>query len=809
MILDVLIGASVRILAVATLVALILMVMRVRASGVRHAAWTLVLVAMMLMPVLPAIVPVVTVPLPVRTEAVLPPALFPPEAPVDVRSNGAERVGPSAARFVIAPAGPVVPERPSARPGWALWPVAIAVYLVVAVGLLFRLLAGWRAVARLARTSASVSIDCCAPVLESALVATPVTAGVFTTRIILPRGWAEWPPEKLRACLAHETAHVRRRDTLIAFLAQINRCVFWFHPLAWWLERTLAASAEDAADEAAIMEIGSRRRYAEVLLDIAEAVRLRGSRVAWQGVGAGGSGRLGRRLDRVLRGNAGPEMSRRRKATVFAACATVVLIVVACRQQAAVPPPLQPDPEVAARLEKQKADRVLYDSAAKMTAAEVDALEASLKQTPGDLEALRKLRRFYEVSGQKVFGWDQMIARRRPHILWVVENRPEDDLAIWPVSAEADPVSYAEVKARWLAQTAKPDASEKVLRNAAFFLQRSDPQIAEQMLLRAKGNISAPDRLRALSSRLGTFYADVMKGPTSPRDGSPLTPLDSTPYARDVRERVAQSTDPVLLRDAGRMLAITFQDEERQQLGLQLLRRALELDPQLSDVRMVLADMEDRDRLLQRGERIRNRAASLAGADIAAKLAAKKPLTREEQMRVHEARPQAIAEEPEAERFVLLASSANGEYMAAESFGWNKDTAAADRAYARSKQYGLDALALAQKFRDDPDYGKAFYDANVALAVNALREGDGVAAVRYMREAVKAPPSPAFARRSFGGLDVRLMNYMLKEGERESVAEFLERSAELRPVDREQLLKNAAAIRAGRMPASYQSMLSK
>ena len=36
--------------------------------------------------------------------------------------------------------------------------------------------------------------------------------------------------------LAHEGEHARQRDPLIVALALLNRAVFWFHPLAWWLE---------------------------------------------------------------------------------------------------------------------------------------------------------------------------------------------------------------------------------------------------------------------------------------------------------------------------------------------------------------------------------------------------------------------------------------------------------------------------------------------------------------------------------------------------------------------------------------------
>lgn len=59
------------------------------------------------------------------------------------------------------------------------------------------------------------------------------------------------------------------------------------------------------------------------------------------------------------------------------------------------------------------------------------------------------------------------------------------------------------------------------------------------------------------------------------------------------------------------------------------------------------------------------------------------------------------------------------------------------------------------------------------------------------------------------GLELRLVNDLLKEGERESVAQFLDRSAALRPSDRERRLTDAAAIRAGRMPMSYQRMTSR
>jgi hypothetical protein len=71
--------------------------------------------------------------------------------------------------------------------------------------------------------------------------------GWLRPRVLLPLEWREWDRNKLDAVLAHEGAHVRRRDGLIAALAAVNRCVFWFHPLAWMLERKLALLASRLA----------------------------------------------------------------------------------------------------------------------------------------------------------------------------------------------------------------------------------------------------------------------------------------------------------------------------------------------------------------------------------------------------------------------------------------------------------------------------------------------------------------------------------------------------------------------------------
>ena len=197
------------------------------------------------------------------------------------------------------------------------WPAVIAgVYVVGVVALLGRLLFGLVGCRRLVRGGRALDpvhlLSGCSAELGAALrrhrllvlvcpaVRTPVTVGCLRSRILLPRDWSDWSDSKREAALAHELAHVERRDALFAALAALNQCLYWFHPLAWLLPRRLAWLSEQACDDRAIALTGAPIPYARHLLEFAGSMVGQRRRVMLGVLSMSDGGNLRARIEAVL-----------------------------------------------------------------------------------------------------------------------------------------------------------------------------------------------------------------------------------------------------------------------------------------------------------------------------------------------------------------------------------------------------------------------------------------------------------------------------------------------------------------------------
>jgi bla regulator protein BlaR1 len=97
----------------------------------------------------------------------------------------------------------------------------------------------------------------------------PGVVGLLRPILLLPEGITErLTPSELKAVLAHELCHVRRRDNLLSAIHMVVETVFWFHPLVWWVGARLVAERERACDEEVLSQGNAADVYADAILNV-------------------------------------------------------------------------------------------------------------------------------------------------------------------------------------------------------------------------------------------------------------------------------------------------------------------------------------------------------------------------------------------------------------------------------------------------------------------------------------------------------------------------------------------------------------
>ena len=716
---------SLRALLMAGGTGLVVSALRVRGASLLHRAWTAALVAMLLLPVwtqwgpsvtarvLPA-APVLArfdVPAPEISLSAVSPQAIPPQAERPLARIEANRLAPH-----------------SSGPNWQM--MLLTLYLAGFAGMLLRLIAGTVKVRSMMRQAREADGFATSP-----LCAAPVTIGWIHPILLLPDCWRAWPAGKLEAVLLHERAHIRRRDPLVQWLALLNRCVFWFHPVAWWLERKLAALAEEACDAAVLDGGHAPHDYARYLIEIARSVNIGGARVRWAGAVAFSDGKLPRRIRRIMDAAPATTTSRAKSIASASLCALLLTTFLACnlgRPSGRVPGQItmaEQERRERARMDKQKQEwerraenAALWNAVLSDSPKGAEMLSEYVKAHPGDRDNLQELVQYYQ-SRKDLKSLDALT-------LWFIGHHPEVRTS-WGLRPEWDEVrdrdEYESGSKLWTEQLGKSWENPFVYMNAAEFFAGTNDELAEQILWDGRRRFPPTGQYSGLHWEvfLARLYAWALTGssgqwPADRNTGRLPDTLGQGAYVQKVRANLLASNDAELL---DRTVEQLQSNRPNLEFTRALIGRMLSIKPDDRTAHVRREALERFDLEL----RVQKDPGTLSDTDRMALL---------QSQLVPQARARADAKDSEAKARELL--------------------------------------ALASHNTKDPNYGTSVFLADMTLADAAFDRGDKHEAVRLLLAASEAPLTEYLR---YNQIDMSLPGKLVDAGEREAAATFLDRCA--------------------------------
>jgi hypothetical protein len=231
-------------------------------------------------------------------------------------------------------------------PAWWVRAAAV-VWLLGALGVLGRFLAGTLAVSRLARRServedgrwlslgqrVAIRLGVARPMtlLRSARFDVPVTWGIVYPVVLLPDDADNWTDERRRYVLVHEMAHVKRVDAFTQVIAQLAIAIFWFDPFVWVAAHRMRVEREHACDDYVLNEGTPASTYAADLLAMVRSLGSRGrtAQPAFAALAMARPGELETRMQAILDPAQDRRSLRRAPALGLALCSLLLLLPLA------------------------------------------------------------------------------------------------------------------------------------------------------------------------------------------------------------------------------------------------------------------------------------------------------------------------------------------------------------------------------------------------------------------------------------------------------------------------------------------------
>ncbi|WPP51357.1 M56 family metallopeptidase [Catalinimonas niigatensis] len=160
-------------------------------------------------------------------------------------------------------------------------------------------------------------------ILSSGVAQVPMMIGHLKPVILIPAAMMSGLPEdQLEAIIAHEVAHIYRKDYWINIIQSLFEIIFFFHPAIWWISSVIREEREKCCDDLAIVLCGSSLTYAKALASV-EEVKLQHSPLAL--AMNGGKSSLFQRIERIL--EPGKSAGNQRARFVSASLAIVIILL--------------------------------------------------------------------------------------------------------------------------------------------------------------------------------------------------------------------------------------------------------------------------------------------------------------------------------------------------------------------------------------------------------------------------------------------------------------------------------------------------
>ena len=335
------------------------------------------------------------------------------------------------------PAGTVARGAPVDWTAWALrgWLLAVlgSVALTAGACALWRgRLAGRRRLTdgALVRRTAELTARSGAPrrvrLSVAAGLEAPIAIGILRPEVCLPPRALSLPPRLRDAMLAHELAHLARRDPLWLALARGVETLFLFQPLHRLARRRLAQCAEELCDDRALEQTGDRVSLARCLAEVAGWV-VGGSRLRACAM-ADRRSALGTRVERILDEARHPERARR--APVWLGIAVLATTVQVAPGFARPAVERRPGPSAAHPAVPPSLEAILGGVLAELS-REMDLLEEAVEEItvaagrrrvdPGALARLERVEVGLRALRAKERWIGELLAR------WRADAAPEDE----------------------------------------------------------------------------------------------------------------------------------------------------------------------------------------------------------------------------------------------------------------------------------------------------------------------------------------------------------------------------------------------